>query len=143
MIKIIIDRKLNNNIFNHEYCIVTYNSLSQVNMILNFSRSITAFTDIQQSLEQLSEDEDYNYNDNDPNVESSENGPDLSLVFKNLDILLASTASITTSTISSINLNSTNYLYRCILIYGRSNQVYYISIHIFSSSQNIFNIYNF
>lgn len=132
MIKIIVDRKLNNNIFNHEYCILIYNSYSKVQLLLNFSRSITLLSDFQSLKDQLNQfinnNNKINNETNAIEIELTEVGPDITLLFQNVDDLLSS---LYPRSVSKINTN--NFLYRCILIYSRTDQVFI----------NIFEEFNF
>jgi hypothetical protein len=111
--KIVIGRKLNTTIFDHEICIVSFNSLSQVQLIHNFSRSITSLEEINLKIE--SEE-----------MEDNKSGPDFALLFKNLDELLSS--------VSVAPLTSSPSLIRCIVIYGRSDQVLFLALPILLTS---------
>jgi hypothetical protein len=112
VLRILIGRKLNTSLYSHEFCLLSYNSLSQVRLLHSFSRSINSL----QKATVFPQENDQHIDHNHENMV-----PDFGIIFRNADDLLSSQQS--SEQLKSQQISPLHYLNRCIVIYGRSEQV--------------------
>jgi hypothetical protein len=110
VLRILMGRKLNTSLYSHEFCLLSYNSLSEVRLLHPFSRSMNSL----QEVVLFPEGDGQRLNVNNENMV-----PDFGIIFQQADQLLSQQSPEQQKS----QISPSNYLNRCIVIYGRSEQV--------------------